>query len=92
MSPKKKDKIITLITVVSVTIVMIALAAIVYLCSVGSISEEAMLMGSTMLSGLMFVIVILFGAYSYSVRPKLVAQYRMENGLPPVDEKDKERP
>lgn len=92
MSPKKKDKIITAVTVISVVTVMIALAAVVYLHSIGGVSEETMLMASTMLSGLMFVIVVLFGAYSYSIRPKLVAQYRMEHGLPPVKKDDEEGP
>ena len=69
MDAKKKDKLITAI-VVAITIgLMIAIALAVYLTNTGAISQDALLIFSSLMSSGMFLVVIIYALYINKSRP-----------------------
>lgn len=64
MDAKKKDKLITGIVVAIVVALMAAFAAIIYMYGQGSMDETMFMIASSMFSGAMFLIVVVYGAIS----------------------------
>ncbi len=90
MDPIKRDKIITFAVVIAVAAVMVVMAAIVYFQSTGDIKQESMLMMSSMLSGLMFLIIAIYMVYSYKTKASLEMYKKLRDG--DFENKDDERP
>ena len=90
MDPIKKDKIITFAVVIAVAAVMVVMAAIVYFQSTGDIKQESMLMMSSMLSGLMFLIIAIYMVYSYKTKASLEMYKKLRDGG--FENNDDERP
>jgi Ca2+/H+ antiporter len=80
MDPIKRDKIITFAVVIAVAAVMVVMAAIVYFQSTGDIKQESMLMMSSMLSGLMFLIIAIYMVYSYKTKASLEMYKKLRDG------------
>jgi len=80
MDPIKRDKIVTFGVVIVVAIIMIAMAAIVGLQSAGSMPQEDMLIISSILSGLMFVVIAIYMVYSYKTKPSLIEYKKLRDG------------
>jgi Ca2+/H+ antiporter len=90
MDPIKRDKIITFAVVIAVAVVMMVMVAVVYLQSTGDIKQESMLMMSSMLSGLMFLIIAIYMVYSYKTKASLQMYKKLRDG--DFEDKDDERP
>ncbi len=90
MDPIKRDKIITFAVVIAVAAVMVVMAAIVYFQSTGDIKQESMLMMSSMLSGLMFLIIAIYMVYSYKTKASLEMYKKLRDGG--FENNDDERP
>ena len=90
MDPIKRDKIITFAVVIAVAAVMVVMAAVVYLQSTGDIKQESMLMMSSMLSGLMFLIIAIYMVYSYKTKASLQMYKKLRDGE--FENNDDERP
>ena len=90
MDPIKRDKIITFAVVIAVAAVMVVMAAIVYFQSTGDIKQESMLMMSSMLSGLMFLIIAIYMVYSYKTKASLEMYKKLRDG--DFEDEDDERP
>ncbi len=90
MDPIKRDKIITFAVVIAVAAVMVVMAAIVYFQSTGDIKQESMLMMSSMLSGLMFLIIAIYMVYSYKTKASLQMYKKLRDGE--FENNDDERP
>lgn len=90
MDPITRDKIVTYAVVIAVGLSMLAMVVVVYLQSTGSIEQESMLMMSSMLSGLMFLIIAIYMVYSYKTKASLMMYKKMRDG--DFENKDDERP
>ena len=90
MDPIKRDKIITFAVVIAVAAVMVVMVAVVYLQSTGDIKQESMLMMSSMLSGLMFLIIAIYMVYSYKTKASLQMYKKLRDGE--FENNDDERP
>ncbi len=90
MDPIKRDKIITFVVVIAVAVVMMVMVAVVYLQSTGDIKQESMLMMSSMLSGLMFLIIAIYMVYSYKTKASLQMYKKLRDGE--FENNDDERP
>ncbi|MBP5735673.1 MAG: hypothetical protein J6W53_07690 [Candidatus Methanomethylophilaceae archaeon] len=89
MDPITRDKIVTYAVVIAVGLSMLAMVVVVYLQSTGSIEQESMLMMSSMLSGLMFLIIAIYMVYSYKTKASLMMYKKMRDGeFEDKDEKD----
>ena len=75
MDDKKKDKMITIFVVALVGILMALMVVMLTMYTGGSIDEQAMLMMSTALSSAMFVVVIVYGAYSLKIQNSAKSDY-----------------
>jgi len=86
MDAKKKDTIITAIVVAIVIAQMAAIAISVYLSNTGAISQETLLIFSSMISSGMFVVIIIYALYINKARPnEAFEEYRQS-----VEGKDKD--
>ncbi len=64
MDMKKKDKLITVLVVALVAAILVVFAAVIYMYGQGSMDETMFMLMSSMFSGALFVIVIIYGAFS----------------------------
>jgi len=79
MDPIQRDKLITAIIVIAVIGVMAGMVAIVYLYNIGSMELDTMIIDSSILSGVMFIIIILYAVYSFKVRDSLRMYKKMRD-------------
>lgn len=64
MDMKKKDKLITVLVVALVAAILVVFAAVIYMYGQGTVDETMFMAMSSMFSGALFVIVIIYGAFS----------------------------
>ncbi|MBQ7978492.1 MAG: hypothetical protein IJ248_01895 [Candidatus Methanomethylophilaceae archaeon] len=81
MDPIKKDKIVTYAAVALVALDMVAMAILVGLNAAGTVSMETMLIVSTLLSLLMFAIIVVYLIYSHRARPKILEYKEKRDGI-----------
>ncbi len=87
MDPIQRDKAITAVIVIAVIGVMAGMVAIVYLYNIGSMDLDTMIIDSSILSGVMFIIIILYAVYSFKIRDSLRMYKKLRDG---EDEKKEE--
>ena len=64
MTPKQKDRLITGIVVAVVIRLMIGFGVLIYCFNNGSMDYDSMLMTSSVMSGAMFLVVILYAVFT----------------------------
>ena len=90
MNPKKKDQMITYAVVAVVALIMVMMAAMMYMYGTGGMSEVDMLMLSTAFSSVMFIVVIIYGLYSYKAKNSLMEYKKFEEMMRKEEEEKKE--
>ncbi len=88
MTPKKLDRLVTAIVILLVAALMVGFVILVIMYNDGSMDEEGMLMTSTFLSSTMFVVVIVYGVFSFKIREKSDREKKLEE----FQKRDKEQP
>jgi choline-glycine betaine transporter len=81
MNAKQKDRLITITVVALVAGMMAAMAAVLLMYQSGSIDEIGMLMASAGLSSAMFLIVMIYAVYVYSIQSKAEKYKKFEEEL-----------
>ena len=86
MDTKKKYKLITATVVIITVALMAAIVLAIYLTNTGAISNDALLIFSSLTSSAMFLVVIIYALYVNKDRPS----HEYEEYRKLVEEKDKE--
>jgi len=95
MTPKQKDRIITGIVVAAVIGLMVGFGVVIYLFNNGSMDYESMLMVSSVMSGAMFLIVIIYAVFTQKLvqdqeKYKRFEQLREEEMMREQEEKSED--
>jgi len=95
MTPKQKDRIITGIVVAAVIGLMVGFGVVIYLFNNGSMDYESMLMVSSVMSGAMFLIVIIYAVFNQKLvqdqeKYKRFEQLREEEMMREQEEKSED--
>ena len=78
MNAKQKSNLIMVIVIALVAVLMAAMAWMIYSYGQGGLSEDSMYMLSTLLSGAMFLVVIVYAVYVESSKSKAELYKRFE--------------